>query len=1180
MAKSSGRRQGSSSSSGFTPEQLEQIIAQRGLPPLKEKKPLNILDKVGRFLNYDIANIAGAAKGAINPNISILEGMAEGRKRNIGFSEIIKEDIGINPESRAGKIGVGAAGFLADVVFSPLTYLSFGASAGLKVGGKVLTKTGTKLAQRTSKEIIDKNVEKALAKGMAPELASRLAGQKVSGVVNDLLQRSFGKKGLTDEAAEEFLEKGISEQTLYTLREMGPKLIDQGGIKFFGKTLVTSKTLGATPVGRAAKRLGETEIVTAMKNTLGKTFVPDFMKNPKLVSIIDKAKSSNRRAINGIIEANKALFEGLDDDQMSKLFERVWEMKRNIVPLTEEIEEATIKNLNDIFPELKVKDAQHARNLLNGLEDRTLENVSKLRKEIDEIIQPYFEKRKEKLADIGDTTLGKLVGSKLQTTPAKGSLGMVDELNRMVDALKAKLKDLRSGKPQVSAIKRVIDLGGEITDDEAIHIGNRLIGYEEERLAKVIDELEGKIENVSNAKTVPGGKKIPFEKITPQEQVILAERKIVAMQKEFSEQEKMLQKILNARREAKSRQSGVRLIFKGDEKLQAVSDQLFEGKDSIIERFAKAAGLSKEDAIKFYIPSKFKDKVDVKDFAWGRNMGSPKMGFLKEFTGYEDNLIRDPFEAYSRGQVDVVTARIKTDAFKITLKSLGRPLEELSEDAARRMGMVKVGRETMDGRLEGWFPKEVAEEINQFLDPKKIGTIDELARVTGFDYVTGLFKGYVTSLFPGFHIRNITSNQFQNVIKIGLDTANPLIQKNALEIAIGKNLGNTFTAKTGQVFTNKQIREMVSKESDILEKFSSSYGSMEHLLDEANPRKLQRLGNFNLFNPFSRNNIGLKAGRKIGGFAEAQAKMVSILQALNEGKTVKEGIQQAEEAIFNYAKLTDMEQSLLRRIIPFYTFARKNAEFQIRMLATNPGRVATELKAVRSTGQAFGEPLTDEDKEGLPNWMIDSLGIKAGANQYGQQQFLTGFGLPVEEFIQRFAGDKGIVWNFFKTTLSSFNPLVKFPIEKVTGIDIFRDRPIVEITNGQNLQVFLDALPKGVGNELKDLLQYREIPNQPVYVEGKIVDRKSKYVANPFALHLLRNIPTSRILSTTGFLTDEEEATSGKLLKLFTGVKGFNIDQENQKFYKELNRSRELIDYLTRMGVMKTKEIPFIPKGK
>ena len=1178
--------QRSSGSSGFTPEQLEQIVSASGLPPLKEKKPLNILDKISRIVNFGTATVAGATRGAIRKDLSVGEGIAQGVQKNIGFGDVMREDLGIKPESRLGKVGMGAAGFLADVVFDPLTYLSFGTSAGLKVGGKTLTKTGTKLAQASAREIVEKNVAKALAKGMAPEVAQRLGGQKVSGFVNELMQRSFGAKGLTEEATEQFLKEGVSEQTLYTLRELGPKLLDQGGVKWFGKTLVTSKQLAKTPVGKAARRLGETEVgkaVGRLGEALGKTFVPDFMKNPKLVSIIDRAKTTQRRSINGILEANKVLFQDLDNDQMSKLFDNIWEMKRNIIGSSDEIQKETIDNLNKMFPELKVKSAEHAKNLLNGLEDRTLEGVSKIRADIDEIIKPYFEKRKDLIEGgaLGGTKAG------LQKTPASKSFGMVDELNGMVKQLKDKLKEIRSSRPRVPVQKRMVDLGGEITDDEMIHVGNRLIGYEEERLAKVVDDIEKQIANASKAGPVKVGKAgEKLVKLTPQEQIVLAERKIVSMQKDFSEQEKMLQKVLGARQEAKKRQAGVRLIFKGDEKLQAVSDALFEGKDSIIKKFANAAGLSEDDAIKFYIPSKFKDKVTVNDFSWGRNMGSPKMGFLKQFTGAEDNLIRDPFEAYSRGQVDVVTARIKTDAFKSTLKSLGRPIADITEEAAKARGLVKVGRETLEGKIEGWFPKEVAEEINKFLDPKKIGTIDELARVTGFDYVTGIFKGYVTSLFPGFHVRNITSNQFQNILKIGMDTGNPVLQKNALEIALGKNLDNVFHTKTGKTLTNRQIRDMVQKESDILEKFSSKYGSMEQMLTEANPKNMERLGNFNMFNPstwqnvnpFSRDNIALKTGRNIGGFAEAQAKMVSVLQALNEGKGVKEGIKQAEEAIFNYGKLTDMERDIFRRIIPFYTFARKNAEFQIRMLATNPGRVAGELKAIRNAGQAFGEPITEEDTAGLPNWIIDSLGIKAGANKYGQQQFITGFGLPIEEFIQRFSGDKGIAWNFTKNMLSQFNPILKFPIERATGTDIFRGRPITEIDNGQDLKAFLDVMPKAVGDEFKALIQFKEIPNQPVYVDGKIVDRKSKYVANPFVLHWIRNLPTSRISSTVGYLTDDTSTIDQQLLKFFTGIKGFSIDQENQEYYKELTRSRELIDYLERMGVMKSKEINYIPK--
>lgn len=1183
------------SSQGFTPEQLQSLVSASKLPELKPHPVLNTLEKVSRVLNIGTAAVAGATRGAIRGDMSIAEGVKQGIKENIGFSDVIRQDLNINPDNRLGKIGVSVAGFLADVAFDPLTYLTLGMGSGLKVSGKVITQEGTKLAQKAATEIVEKNVAEALARGVSEEAARKIGGRGVSGVVNDLVQRTFGKKGITEAAAEDFLQRGISQETISTFRELGPKILDQGGVKFFGKTLVTSKQLSKTIFGRAAKRLGETEIAKAVGNvgtvigdSLGKTFVPDFMKNPRLVRIIDNAKRTQKQAMKGIVEANKALFEGLNDDQMSSLFTEIFSKKKQIISDASVISEETISDLNKAFPDLGVKDAEHAKKLLNLVEDKTIEDIKSMRQRIDDLVKPFFEKRQARIEANAGSELAGGAGKAIQKTPAYASMQRVDDLNKVVNGLREELKSLRKNIPKIPALpgkEKVIEIGGDITDDELINVQGKLIKYEEERLASLVDNLSERIaktkEKITSGKGIVGGKTVAKGAVealplSPEETIVFSERRITQLQNELTEKTRMLDKVINARRVAKAAQKTQKLAF-DDPALQAVADKLFEGPNAIVPKFAKIAGLSEDDAIKFYIPSIFEDKVRVKDFAVGRNLSSASYGWLKEFGGVEnDKLIRDPFTAYATRQVQVATARIKADAFQNALKSMGREINELTPEAAKELGWSKVSRKSAEGMIEGWLPKDVAEELNKFIGSNEVGTIDQLAKATGFDWATGLFKSYVTSLFPGFHIRNITSNQFQNMLKIGVDTLDPAKQVKALQIALNTNRDAKFVTKMGRTYTNGEIHDLLRKSSDILERDATSYGTLEHLLENSKSDIYSRMSNFS---PLSQHNALLKAGRKIGGLSESQAKIVSVLHALNEGKSLKEGVQMAEEALFNYSKLTDMEKSVFRRIIPFYTFARKNAEYQIRMLAKNPGRVAAQIKAIRGLSGAVGEPISEEDKKGLPNWVLDSLGIKAGANQWGQSTFLTGFGLPIEEFLQRFSGDKGITWNFTKNVLAQVNPILKFPAERATGVDFFRGRPITEISNAQDLKALFDVMPEKVATQMKDLIQYREIPDQPVYVNGKIVGYHTKYTANPFALHLLRSVPTSRAQTTLGFLTSDTESSTNKALRFFTGVRGFAIDQEQQKFYNDLDRSRELEDYLIRMGVGKQFTRFFIPQN-
>src|SRR3990167_838451 len=418
----------SGTSSGFSEDQLEQLVDRYGLPPLEKREPLNVLDKLGRILNVGTATIAGGVRGALREDETVLGGAAKGlasavdtRFKSLSFGDIIREDLGIKPEDQPGKFGLGTVGFIADVLFDPLTYFTFGVGAGVKIGGKVLTKGGTKLAQQASKDII----EERIAKGATQQLA----GQGVKGVVNDLMQRSFGKKGLTEEAGEQFLKEGISAKTITTLRELGPKLLDQGGIQFFGKTLVTSKTLAKTPLGQAAKRLGETEIAIALKNTLGKTFIADFLKNPQLVNVLEKAQREQRKAMEGIVAMNKELFKDLNDDEMSTLFSEIFKKKKEIITDTTKIEEKTISELSQLFPDIKVKTRDDAARILENLEGTIGKKIGDIRERIDSIVSTYFKEREDIIAKA--KTLPEGV-SGIQRTPARRGFGDVDKLNVLI----------------------------------------------------------------------------------------------------------------------------------------------------------------------------------------------------------------------------------------------------------------------------------------------------------------------------------------------------------------------------------------------------------------------------------------------------------------------------------------------------------------------------------------------------------------------------------------------------------------------------------------------------------------------------------------------------------------------------------------------------------------------------
>ncbi len=268
--------------------------------------------------------------------------------------------------------------------------------------------------------------------------------------------------------------------------------------------------------------------------------------------------------------------------------------------------------------------------------------------------------------------------------------------------------------------------------------------------------------------------------------------------------------------------------------------------------------------------------------------------------------------------------------------------------------------------------------------------------------------------------------------------------------------------------------------------------------------------------------------------------------ALRQGKTIKEAVKLAEKAGFDYTKITPFEAKIMRRAVPFYTFARKNAELQARTIAKNPERVLSQVKFAQNLSTVFGgEKPTQEDLKGLPEWALNGLGFKLEGNKY-----LTKFGLPLEEFTER-------VDRPFGTTLSSLNPLLKFPLESKMGYDFFREQKISDIRKIAPITAEMIESDKSP-QWLKDVFRVTKY---------ELEDGETRYNASPKALHFLRNVPFSRLQNTLEKVYAGDMSKVEKALALLTGARIYDIDIEQQKYFRERDLRRDIEDEMLINGV-------------
>jgi len=158
---------------------------------------------------------------------------------------------------------------------------------------------------------------------------------------------------------------------------------------------------------------------------------------------------------------------------------------------------------------------------------------------------------------------------------------------------------------------------------------------------------------------------------------------------------------------------------------------------------------------------------------------------------------------------------------------------------------------------------------------------------------------------------------------------------------------------------------------------------------------------------------------------------------------------------FDYTDLAPSEQRVMKLISPFFVWTKNNVPLQFRNLFASPGKVNAILKLQQNVEKQFRDP-EDEMEEYMPQWLREQLGF-ASVYQPGGDRLAMGLNLPLADLNRFFEvpvteeGGLDIMrtprapLRFIQSALTgageeavgSASPFVKFPIETVTGVNLF-----------------------------------------------------------------------------------------------------------------------------------------------
>jgi len=319
-------------------------------------------------------------------------------------------------------------------------------------------------------------------------------------------------------------------------------------------------------------------------------------------------------------------------------------------------------------------------------------------------------------------------------------------------------------------------------------------------------------------------------------------------------------------------------------------------------------------------------------------------------------------------------------------------------------GRKQAGVEFLEATkgLEG-KAKELAQETYE-----KMTNVESVAKaIKAFDKVQNLWKAQVL-VAPSYHIRNEVGNLWNNFLaNVGPDAyvKSTALQKRMVTGALSK--------------ADEAVVEQMKKLGVI---GTGQYGG------DITQSIAEELGGAS-WAPWKQNFGLYKGNRAIGSAIEDNAKIAHYLQKVGDGFNPKEAAESVKKYLFDYGDLTWGEQNILKRVMPFYTWTRKNLPLQIEQFFNQPGKFSNVGIAQRNIESGVETP----DERYLNDYIKGNTPMRWSTNEDGSTSYLLlGQWLPAASAVQMLSQNP-------KKLLEMISPVYKVPRDFINNQSFFKD---------------------------------------------------------------------------------------------------------------------------------------------
>jgi hypothetical protein len=408
--------------------------------------------------------------------------------------------------------------------------------------------------------------------------------------------------------------------------------------------------------------------------------------------------------------------------------------------------------------------------------------------------------------------------------------------------------------------------------------------------------------------------------------------------------------------------------------------------------------------------------------------------------------------------------------------------EEIYKFGTRKMP-VKVEGDELRSLMRGGAPpglseyrvlhKDLVRTAEQGI-PERLDGLEELGRIWDRQ-IQGRVKTVLTVVNPQYHLTNLYGDLF-NAYKAApaaslardLGISARALTYRARREAAAKTLGKQI-APSGKAVPvgggHRMTLDALIKEAEDHGAINQGFigRDLAEVLDRQGKEAAQRLGqgrvarHTKVGRKIATSRVGSKIAHPIdtvrdaSQYREDAVRLALYLGRRRKGDTAAEAARFTNRHLFDYGDLTQFEKSVLRRVLPFYTFTARNTPQQVRALLERPGKYATlekvreEAQKASSVPEGYEGDLEKYEQQGVP------IPVPGTSNLLYPK-------LPVTDLGRLTVKDQG---NYLMAMLT---PLIKNPVELDQNYSFFLRRKIDELSsakgpNGETVSQLKPAPP-------------------------------------------------------------------------------------------------------------------------